>query len=265
MYQSKRRTLFPLLVSLTIFFSVDVFALEIINQSASVFKFQQTLANKGNGFAQYKLGTMYETGAGVDRDIEQAKQWYQRASSKGVKAASDRSIFLEVKEEGFNKSVHQSWVYGVQTDVKKRDIESMLLLGQMYHKGLGVEKNLERSLALLTYVNSSGGGNVEHDIELIQNEINSNIQAGARSREGQAKIEPRVKLNKVVEVVEVVEVVVDAAVETKQALLIEEQFMSDKKRRYEKFMAQIELEQQQINEQQARVTNGEVVAMDDEF
>ena len=252
MYQLKRLSFPSMFVLLMMVISVDAYALGKINQSDSVFKFQQTLANKGNGFAQYKLGTMYELGVGVTRDIEQAKRWYLEASSKGVKAATDRSVFLTVKEKGFIKKEHQSWVDGIQADAKERKTESMLLLGQLYHQGIGVKKNLDKSLALLTYVNSSGGANVEHEIELIQKEINANKVAGYKSKK--IKKHPRAKV-----------------LSSKPADLIskedseQEKAMTEKRRKYEQVMAQIELEQRKINEQQARVTGNEVVAIDDEF
>jgi hypothetical protein len=52
------------------------------NQSSSVFRFQQKLADNGNPQAQYKLAMMYEAGVGTDKDIEQA----------GAKAQQEREL-----------------------------------------------------------------------------------------------------------------------------------------------------------------------------
>jgi TPR repeat protein len=253
-------------------FSVNAYALETINQSENVFRFQQKLAKKGNAYAQYKLATMYETGDGVEADINKAKQWYQQASAQGVKAASDRITYLVVEEQGFNKAEHMAWLEGVEAGAKKREVESMHMLGQLYHKGIGVKKNLEKSLALLTYVSSTGGGNVESEIALIHDEIDAEKIAREKQRKSKAvatrpvnkslnkkPLEPqqaKVSVQKKAQDQAQAKAAVDSA--KKQAMI-------EKRRRYEKVMAQIKLEQQIINEQQAQVTGGQLVAIDDEF
>lgn len=261
-----------ILLTLAAMFSVNTYALETINQSENVFRFQQKLANKGNAYAQYKLATMYETGVGVDADINKAKQWYQQASAQGVKAASDRFTYLIVKEQGFNKVEHMAWLEGVEAGAKKREVESMHLLGQLYHKGLGVKKNLEKSLALLTYVSSIGGGNVDSEIALIHDEIDAEKIAGEKQRKSKAVATRAVNKSINKKPLKPQQVKVSDQKKTQvrtqakaEAGLAKKQAMIEKRRRYEKVMAQIKLEQQMINEQQAQVTGGQLVAIDDEF
>lgn len=244
-----------LLVLFTLFCTVNVSALETINQSENVFKFQHKLAKNGNAYAQYKLATMYESGIGVDVDVNQARQWYQQSSANGVKAASDRNTYLTIKERGFSKAEHQSWLDGIKADAKKRDVEAMHLLGQLYLNGTGVKKNLKKSLALLTYVNSSGGGNVDSEIAAIQEEINKHKLTADKQRQT-VRQNVAVKTPKNNHKKAQKQLYTDSA--KKQAL-------AEKRRRYEKVMAQIRMEQRKINEQQAQVTNGQIVAIDDEF
>ena len=40
--------------------------------------------------AQFKLGEMYEQGLAVDRDLDVAKSWYQKAAAQGHEAAQQR-------------------------------------------------------------------------------------------------------------------------------------------------------------------------------
>ena len=43
--------------------------------SAGVFRFQIKLAEQGNAEAQYKVGEMYESGKGADKDVVAALEW----------------------------------------------------------------------------------------------------------------------------------------------------------------------------------------------
>jgi len=61
-----------LFISLSFILPASGYAVNASGQSNIVFVFQQKLANKGNARAQYKLATMYESGTGTERDMEQA-------------------------------------------------------------------------------------------------------------------------------------------------------------------------------------------------
>jgi uncharacterized protein len=47
-------------------------------------------ASAGHPIAEYRLGTLYEQGVYVDKDIEKAKSLYADAANRGVAAAADR-------------------------------------------------------------------------------------------------------------------------------------------------------------------------------
>jgi len=272
-----------LLVCLSMVLPASVFASEVIDHSSGLFNFQQKLANKGNARAQYKLATMYEAGTGVDRDIAQARQWYTKASNAGIKAASDRNIFLDVKQQGYKKARHSGWLEGIKADAGKRDTEAMLLLGQLYGDGIGVKKDLNKSLELLTQVSSSGDVNVDDEIISIQNKIDAqNIIARSKQlRQSQKKREAKAIATKQVKANPVEAGLVEArSVKTVQAkkkshelqqtkakkVTEKEQLIKvEKRRKYEAVMAQIRLEQQKIDEQQKQVSGGEVAAIDDEI
>lgn len=265
MIKIQRTSLLILVALLATFFSENAAALGAINQSENIFRFQQKLAKNGNAYAQYKLATMYEAGIGVDVDIEQAKQWYQQASTQGVKAAADRVTYLTIKEKGFQKSEHTTWLEGVKSDANKRKVEAMLLLGQLYHNGIGVEKNLDKSQALLTYVNSSGGSNVDAELAAIRDEMNALKVAAEKKRKVTAKQAAVSRTAKTSQKVTQVKATQKKTQNLATKKLSEEKAQAEKRRRYEEVMAQIKLEQQKIDEQQAKVTNGQLVSVDDEF
>ncbi len=66
------------------------------------------LAELGDVEAQYNLGVMYDEGAGVDRDLASAADWYRRAA-----------------EQGF--------------------VDAQTNLGMMYYQGQGVPRNYQEA------------------------------------------------------------------------------------------------------------------------
>jgi genome sequencing data, contig C250 len=47
------------------------------------------LAENGDASAQYKLGLMYENGQGTKRDMEKAREWYEKAAANGDEEAKE--------------------------------------------------------------------------------------------------------------------------------------------------------------------------------
>ena len=157
---------------------------DLIDHSSNVFKFQQKLAENGNIHAQFKLATMYEAGDGVDADIEQAKNWYTKASAAGSASASYRLTYLEVKQQGYIASQHNQWLESVKKDAKAHNADSTYLLAQLYSQGIGVKKDLAKSLELYDQVAILGSADVEKEITELQAQI-------AQARE--AKVANRMK------------------------------------------------------------------------
>ncbi len=144
------------------------------NYDAGVFEFQQKLAKGGNAQAQYQLGSMYESGRGVAKDINKAREWYEKSAANNYSAARHRLTYLEVQTGGF-KPDHKPWLNELATEAKRGNGEAMFILGDMHEKGIGVKKNLERAQSY--YKSSASRGNVDaenrlYDIEqkLIQHE-----------------------------------------------------------------------------------------------
>ena len=64
------------------------------------FEWYKKAAEQGDVYAQYKLGTMYQHGIGVQRDYTKAKEWYTKVAEQDTeqsfaKSAKDRLEELE--------------------------------------------------------------------------------------------------------------------------------------------------------------------------
>lgn len=245
---------------------------ELVDQSSNIFKFQQKLAMNGNVHAQYRLASMYEMGDGVTANIEQAKHWYGRAAEAGSKPAMHRNTYLITKEQGYDSAKNADWLNSVKTDANAHEAEAMFLLGQLYGEGLGVKKDLERSLELLRQVQILGVANVDNQIVIIQDEIdaiNKAEQQKNREQKNASLKQESVKQQKVQQAAQ------QAKQQTKQQASKEELAkqqaeaealaQAEKIRRYEKAMMQLQQEQKLIDEQQAWASGGDGASADDEI
>ena len=266
MKQIKVFTISILLVLTSIAFPMTANAGEYVNQSSNIFKFQQKLAMNGNVTAQYKLASMYERGDGVTASIEQAKNWYGRAAEAGSKPAMHRRTYLEAKEKGYDPSKNADWLNSVKTEAGAHKAEAMLLLGQLYGEGIGVKKDLERSLELLKQVRILGIANVDKQIAFIQNEIDE--QNNLEQQNKVARSKENIRLKQVSEeqlAAQQAKILADKEARAKQKAEAEKLAQAEKVRRYEKAMMQLQLEQQQIDKQQAWASGGDVASADDEI
>jgi len=136
-----------------------------------IFVMQEKQANKGNALAQFKLGTFYEFGLSVKPDTEKAKAWYEKAAKQNNDAAASRLIYLDIKQNGYNESLHANWLSNITKKAKNGRANSLILLGQLHHHGLGVKRDLKKAVKLLGSASSLGHAEVDKEIAVINKKI----------------------------------------------------------------------------------------------
>ncbi|HED33809.1 MAG TPA: sel1 repeat family protein [Gammaproteobacteria bacterium] len=136
---------YVLMIVLLIAVSGSMNAAMAYGLSGNVLKFQQRLAKKGDPYAQYRLGVMYESGFGVDVDYDEALMWYIKASRQGNRAATRRINYIDILKGGYKPEEDAAWLAELKQDANAGDGEATLLLGVMYKKGIAVDKNLNMS------------------------------------------------------------------------------------------------------------------------
>ncbi len=246
--------------------------------SANVFNFQHKLANDGNVQSQYKLGEMYEAGAGVEQDLDQAKSWYQQAANSGYAPAINRLTYLDIKANGYSKEQYGDWVALIKTEAGKREQTSMLLLAQMYRQGVGVNKDLVAARALLDKLITTGNLSVDREIVLVDAEMQAKQarqqqqaeqaqQAAAAAREAAARAAAAAVTASQAENVTsesasasiAVEVHEDnksnEATQPESTMTAEEIARAEKRKHYEEVMLQLQEEQKKLEQQQAWAEN----------
>jgi len=134
-----------LMIVLPVAVSFSINAAMAYSLSGNVLKFQQRLAKKGDPYAQYKLGVMYESGFGVDVDYDEALKWYIKASRQGNRAATRRINYIDILKGGYKPEEDAAWLAELKQDANADDGEAALLLGVMYKNGTAVGKDLNMS------------------------------------------------------------------------------------------------------------------------
>lgn len=119
------------------------------------FKKAMSKAETGVAKAQYSIGEMYEKGRGTEKDINQAFDWYQRASKQNYVKAQYKLGYMYYKGMGVEKNSDKAYQL-LQKPAKKGNVRAQFYLGKLYDKGQGVKKDSEK--ALLWYSRSSLGG-----------------------------------------------------------------------------------------------------------
>ena len=107
----------------------------------------QPLAEAGNSKAQIYMGSMYDRGLGVERDIKQAFYWFEKSAEQGgVKLQYDlalRYLYGKGVARDYNKA-H----YWMQKAADAGAPQAQYNLGLMYVRGNGVEADNDKAVEL---------------------------------------------------------------------------------------------------------------------
>ena len=118
----------------------------------------QRAAEYGYADAQYRLGTFFDYGYGIEVNAEKASHWYLKAAEQGHADAQADLGYNYM--EGIGVAVdYQKALYWIQKAVEQNHDNAMVFLGGMYEKGLGVYQNYEKCFNL--YKKAAEMGNVD--------------------------------------------------------------------------------------------------------
>ncbi|HUB95442.1 MAG TPA: tetratricopeptide repeat protein [Stellaceae bacterium] len=113
------------------------------------------LATSGNAEAEDWLGYMDEQGLGAKANVNQAIQWFTKASSSGSAEADRRlgQIYLDGTDVLQNVDLARQYL---QTGAARGDADSQRMLGELYMRGIGVAKDPTQAYAWLAIAASQG-------------------------------------------------------------------------------------------------------------
>ncbi|MBT6717343.1 MAG: hypothetical protein HOB18_06875 [Nitrospina sp.] len=108
----------------------------------------RALSEKGDAFAQFKLGYKYYSGAqGVPKDYKAALKWTHRAAEQGHALAQHNLGIFHANGEGVEASLRDS-IFWFNKAANNGDLQSAYYLAEAYEKGESVPKNREMAFDL---------------------------------------------------------------------------------------------------------------------
>ncbi|MBT8128430.1 MAG: SEL1-like repeat protein [Gammaproteobacteria bacterium] len=156
-----------------------VFLTEIGSVRADmVFDFQMKLAKKGNAEAQFKVGEMYETGRGVEKNMDEAMKWINKAAAQGNKAAGYNLLYKDLQKNGVTKG-NKAELDELKSAAKGSDGYAQYYLGKMHANGVGVKKNTNTAIDWLGKASLVGVTAAETEITRV-NEASQSVQLQAK-------------------------------------------------------------------------------------
>lgn len=225
--------------------------------SSNVFNFQLKLAENGNAQSQTKVGEMLEAGNGVDKNLKQARHWYQLAAKSGFKPAKDRLTFLDIKANGYNKAKDSGWLKSIKTKAAGQNRDAMLLLAQMYRLGIGVNKDFGSAKQLLNVLSVAGDMIIDFENAQLNADIKAEQEhkqalqaqraAQAKQRAEQAKQRAEIERQKKIQADAQAK---QAAAKAKADAAAEQETEADKRKRYEAVMKKLKEKQQRLEQEQ---------------
>jgi|GEM_PF-928272 len=158
---------------------VVVFLTEISGAQADmVFDFQMKLAQKGNAEAQFKVGEMYETGRGVEKNMVEAKRWITRAAEQGHQAANYKLLYYDLQNNGVTAR-NKPKLTELQQEAKDGNGIAQYYVGLMHSRGVGLRRNSTVALDWLGKASTLGVTAAEAEIAHI-NEARRQYQLRAK-------------------------------------------------------------------------------------
>ncbi|WP_220457635.1 tetratricopeptide repeat protein [Vibrio marinisediminis] len=113
----------------------------------SAFNILRPAADRGEPWAQLRMGVAYELGSGVDKDIPTAIKWYELAAKQESEGAWANGELVG--------AVGKSGYFNQNTDA----LIAKYQLANIYLRGDGVKADAEKALELATYVAEKSQGN----------------------------------------------------------------------------------------------------------
>ena len=109
-------------------------------------------AEAGDVESQYKLGLNYIYGTDVPKDTTKAAEWFKKAADQGYLPARRELALLLAAGDGVDVDMEKAIQYH---------------LGLMYEVGIGIPKDLQKSVRMLAYAAEMGYPGADTDAERV--------------------------------------------------------------------------------------------------
>ena len=136
---------------------------------ATAMKLWRPLAENGDPTAEFRLGTIYDLGLGVPKDVQEAAHWYELSGTHGNAGAQFwlGSHYFSGNELPQDRQKAVAWL---ERAANQGDVASQEAVGGAYINGLGVQKDFVKGLTWLFISQKKGG------LQVSKNEFDAFVQ-----------------------------------------------------------------------------------------
>ena len=138
-------------------------------------------AGQGLAPAQYRIGSLYEKGLGVTRDIGLAKTWYIRAAEGGNIRAMHNLAVLTAEGAGSGKPDYFGAAQWFKRAAEFGVRDSQYNLAILYARGLGLEQNLTQSYAWFSIAANQGDEDAAKKRDEVAGKLDAKTLAEAKT------------------------------------------------------------------------------------
>ena len=125
---------------------------------AEALRIWQPLADGGNKFAQFSLGSLYFEGAGVEKNYDESAKWFRLAAEQGYAPAQFNLGNAYKHGQGVEQDDAKAATWWRKA-AEQEFAPAQFNLGTQYYFGRGVEKNEE--MAILWYRRAAENGHAQ--------------------------------------------------------------------------------------------------------
>ena len=156
------------------------------------FNKQKEMAEAGKVQAMYDVGKLYQRGRGVNKNINEAAKWFQKAASAGHAASQARLGILYFEGRGVPQNYNKALKL-LNAAAKQNVPSAFYQLANMFELGTGVRQDLYQSIYWYKRAKKSGYYLAEAKIERLQKRlltgaVNKNPSSQANTKTAKAAL-----------------------------------------------------------------------------
>ena len=142
-------------------------------------KWYDRAAQAGVVPAIFRLGTFYEKGLGVKKDIDSARRYYMQAAERGNAKAMHNLAVLDA-DGGGKGANYKSAAQWFRKAADRGVADSQFNLGILYARGIGVEQNLAESFKWFSLAAAQGDADSARKRDDIAKRLDAQSLAAAK-------------------------------------------------------------------------------------
>lgn len=125
------------------------------------------LAKEDDAKAQYNVGLFYANGLGVQKDVAQAKRWYEKAAKQGNGAAQYNLAQMYHAEGVKDEHAYEKAKYWYEKSIEAGIKEAYNNLGKLFLEGKGTPKDEQKAFELFKKGAAQGDGMAEVNVAIL--------------------------------------------------------------------------------------------------